>query len=190
VEDLERHLHRTFDAEGMEEFAQAALDAAVAIIGGEVPRLSPPGTESAIVYPNGYGLLVLPHRPVVAITSIVALNGNVPLVESVYTLQASTGMVTPSVGYRLAAQPFLVTYTYGTVELPADVRFVILSLAARHLGNPDGMDTGQDYQDFHRTFRLFPGELSRTEQAILSRHRGIPSGSLRMVPGDRLYPRG
>lgn len=184
--DLSVALHQNLDEKRAN--ADEAIRRAIATVKGELgDQLLEAGDLTETIDTNGEWLLQVTQRPLVAITSVV-VDGTEVLADHYEIADADVGtfrhLYTPF-GYR--GSKAVVTYEYGFVECPEDLRGVVLDLAIRAFTNPQGKqsNSGENYGTV--AFRLFPGELSRTEQRVVNRYKGTPSGRLQPPVRNRLY---
>jgi hypothetical protein len=145
-------------------------------------------TVSLVVYNNE---IKLPQRPVVEVTAVESLtSGEWLVVQDVirptYLLDGSTNSVwwtgndqTEAPWYQFVAQlPWptaTVTYSHGYQTIPDDLRGVCLSLAARLMSNPTGVQQEAIGNVMTRYDRAGGAGLTDLENLIIDKYRRTAS---------------
>ncbi|MFF3552935.1 hypothetical protein ACFYXL_05905 [Streptomyces tsukubensis] len=106
--------------------AALVLDVASSVVRGEARQGFTRGTSSATLYPDR-GAVLLPQRPVIGVQSVRRGTELVP---------ADRWRLVRDRVHVLGDQAVTVTYVHGYATVPGDVLAVVLTLAARVLGNP------------------------------------------------------
>lgn len=177
VPDFAAFLQRDFSAADAYT-AERALEAASALVRAhlrqEVTEVA--GDVIAVTVPRD-GLVRLPQRPIASIASVT---------------QSANPVAFLQVGDAIAVDPlryfgFLLTITYShgypLAEIPADIRGVVLDVAARRMENPRGL-ASENMGAYSYTVKPGPGGLSltREEKATLDRSPlGRPGSGVGMV---------
>lgn len=141
-------------------------------------------TSTAARLHGGRPTLILPERPVTAVTTITVLrygNTYLPVGDAPYgivpanfytwdgldRIDLSLGGVWPEL--------LEVNYTHGYTEVPDDIADVCLSLALRKLGNPEALRS-EAIGGYSYTAAVTSGELTELEQKILNDYRRRAGG--------------
>lgn len=146
------------------------IDAAVAALTRRCGPLTE--TPSTATVPGGGTVLVLPEAPVVSLTSVTPVGGSM-LDLAALALNGTSGLVELADGGTFSERRYLVDYTTGRADIPADLALAVKELV-RHLwltqlGNAPGSsgalpDSGEsDFIAFSGGAYLFP---PRVEQLI------------------------
>ena len=130
-EDLDTYRRETGDP----DMNVIAIDAACDIVREHVSQAVDPVADDQVALDSeGTDTILLPELPVVSVASVVG-PGGVPLgLGTDYVVDKEMGAIrTKRRGRRFLAgrQAYVVTYTHGWTEVPASVRAVALTLAAR-----------------------------------------------------------
>ncbi|MGW1277587.1 hypothetical protein ACWD4V_11615 [Streptomyces tsukubensis] len=108
--------------------AALVLDVASSVVRGEARQGFTRGTSAVALEPRGQ-LVVLPQRPVISVQRVI--RGGRMLDPGEYRWRNAELWL-----HQLGHGPVYVTYTHGYATVPGDVLAVVLTLAARVLGNP------------------------------------------------------
>jgi hypothetical protein len=160
--------------------ALLALEFATGIVQAETRQTLFYVPDDTVILAGGAGRLALPERPVIGTPSVVGL------VSAVHWHYSGNGVLTygPASVVGNVAEGYAgrwpttvtVTYSHGYTEIPADLRNVVLSIAARLLthNNREGLIVSETVGAYSVTYAraaVVAGELAAHEQAILSRYR-------------------
>lgn len=124
--------------------------------------------EAAKLYANRFGEVVLPERPVEAVTAVVLGDGT-SLASAAYKAERDV-LYRIDAGTFVAGEKVTVTYTHGFAVIPEDVRGLTLALAARLLDNPEALRTVQ-VGGYGATYAIPGLELGEDERATCHRYR-------------------
>lgn len=160
VEDLAAFLQQDVDA----TTAALMIDGACDVVQAYCRQSFTSVTDTYILAVDDGGYQVnLPMGPVTAVTTVVDFDGE-ELIQGYNDAYYWDG-VSPWILFNVAQdESVTVTYTHGRDEVPATVKAVALSIAARAYTNPNGLRT-EFISDLQATyfgdgsaFALFPGE--------------------------------
>lgn len=182
TDDLAAYLQQTVDTAS----AQLALDSATALIQNYTRQTIFLVDNDTVTLTGNSAVLLLPQRPVVG-TPVV--NGLVP--SAVYRFDPPDRLTYGIPSGNLAAAQYAngpdpvygvwplqvsVTYSHGYATIPADIKAVCLSVAARSYDNPQGL-RGETIGSYSVQYAgagdiLVPGvALSGAEEQMLNRYR-------------------
>lgn len=155
-------------------FLQRDIDQATAVLAlrlasGTVRRftrqtLSLVVDDTIVRIPQHAAKLVLPQRPVVAVTAVTVLGE--PSTDWVLEGDA----LVRECGWPNGAT---ITYTHGYADIPDDIQGIVLGLAASTMTNPGGLRSQSidDYSETYATETLGAGKLTDADKDILRNYR-------------------
>lgn len=184
VEELQNRLQTTLDADVAE---QACILASATITGycdqdlvykshvhtlpvanGVLTGITVPDTHPLATFPDIVGVVRLPQRPVVAVTTVVVDEVTLPTNEWYWDVTRQELLLEDHDAYAA-----VVTYTAGFAAVPNDIKAVALALATAEVTNPRNV-AQERLADYSVTYRNQSDDLGLTQrqQAILNRYRG------------------
>lgn len=167
--------------------AQLALDSATGVIQAATLQTFFLVTGDTVTLPGYRRLILLPQRPVTAVTAISltdwgfvdypAAYGSWRLTNGYLEWRGDISSQYPEVdsgaGRSMWPRLVTVTYSHGYTEIPADVKDMCLKLAAERYTNPEGLDSERidDYM-YRRTGRVQRNQRNYDDlAALVSRYR-------------------
>lgn len=171
VADLAAHLQRDFDAADAYT-ADQALQAASAIVRAYLRQeVSLVEMDTVAIPVSRDGLASLPQRPVGTVFTVETTGG-----ASVPWISTGEGLVLSPLRY--GGGTVVVTYSHGYAdgEVPADIRGVVLDVAARRMDNPRGL-ASENMGSYSYTrpqgsstgLSLYPEEMGTLDRSALGR---------------------
>lgn len=165
VTQLELHVRRPIVAGSTAEAeATQALEGASAVVRGYARQTFTAVTETVTLPGTWDTVLLLPQRPVTAVTSISIDDTAVTMTDVDWRRDGTMQGV--AWGGDLAT--VTVNYSHGYTAVPDDVRHVVLNLAARIWDNPTAVRQ-QTVGSFSESVTL--PALQAWETVVLDRHR-------------------
>lgn len=188
IDDLEVRLGRTVDNEDQ---AQAALDDASAAVRAYTGQTFDLVEDDEVRIRARNGRIVLPQRPVTAVSSILNIEGG--SVDFIWDSGSFVSLTGFDALRSFEVEPFRagrdvwvdVTYSHGFDSVPADIVAVVAQVAGRALGRtPDATAMGQESiagYSYSVGNAAVSGALGFTlpERQVLNRYR-VPLGTIRV----------
>ncbi|TDD97640.1 hypothetical protein [Actinomadura rubrisoli] len=187
--DIERRLGRGLTAPEAARVA-ALLDDASALVRAYTGQAFELVEDDEVVLRASGGAIVLPQRPVSAVSSVVAVGGSEALpdftvvdwmFDEIDTIRIGEGACVinlPEVWWDDDGYPgtYRVTYSHGYAAVPGDVLSVVCGVLMRSFGNPQGLrsETVGSYSITYAvpaTGEALGLNLTRYEQRALDRYR-------------------
>jgi hypothetical protein len=177
---------RTSISDDDQAAAEQALQLAIGLIRGETRQHIDYVEDDTISLTGSWGYdLWLPERPVHSVSAVTvgATTLDVPSYRVSSNGRLYRGPVSPTVSFQWddVSEPWggsntliSVTYTHGYQEIPADLRAVCLSLAARRHSNPESLQS-ETIGSYSYTNQNSEGSSSMAllddERAVCARYR-------------------
>ena len=116
---------------GSDVQAQLALDVATGVVQQACGQTLLPVVGDVATLVGGHRVLILPERPVTAVSGVGGYDSSAWRWDGRDTLVLTAGAVWPAT--------VTVTYSHGFTSIPADLKGVCLTVATRLLDNPSGV---------------------------------------------------
>ena len=191
--DIEARLGRNLTSEEAARI-RALLDDASALVRSYTNQTFEHVDDDTVTLPATGGRIVLPGRPVSAVSRVVAVGGNLALPDFTLADWAFDGIDTIKIGDGAAIinlpevwwdddgypGTYQVTYSHGYATVPPDVLSVVCGMVTRVFQNPSNLRS-ETVGSYSVTYTIpATGEalginLSRYEKKILDRYRRTAS---------------
>ena len=191
--DIEARLGRNLTSEEAARI-RALLDDASALVRSYTNQTFEHVDDDTVTLPATGGRIVLPGRPVSAVSRVVAVGGNLALPDFTLADWAFDGIDTIKIGDGAAIinlpevwwdddgypGTYQVTYSHGYATVPPDVLSVVCGMVIRVFQNPSNLRS-ETVGSYSVTYTIpATGEalginLSRYEKKILDRYRRTAS---------------